>query len=130
MRGRSLETKQYLLIQELLYLPICCLLFLSVPFRTQRKHTFNVKTQLHVYIRAYQHTTRVSSKTCACVQGLYISNHDYSQPSWWVSAQYACAQPNVGVSSAVVRSGVSRVQWQLEQKERYHAKCSKAWARN
>ena len=33
------------------------------------------------------------------------------------SAKYACAQPNVGVSSAVFRSGVSSVQWQLEQKK-------------
>ena len=56
-----------------------------------------------------------------------VSNHDNSQPSWRILrpkiSKYACAQPNVGVSSAVFRSGVSSVERQLEQKERYHAPC-------
>ena len=100
------------------------LLFLLYLFRknSQRKHAFNIKTQLDVYIHAYQHAARVSSKPCACAQVTCISNHDYSQPSWRILCPIcACAQPNVGLSSAVFRSGVSCVQWQLEQKERYHA---------
>ena len=39
------------------------------------------------------------------------------------SAKYACTQPNVGVSSAVFRSGVFSVKWQLEQKELLSKTC-------
>ena len=94
------------------YRSCCTYLFaVSISEKTLRKPRFNWCCQTAAWtctrlpaLRERIALTFKSSNTCACAHGGF-------------SAKYACAQLNVGVSSAVFRSGVSSVQWQLEQKK-------------
>ena len=84
--------------------------------KTLRKPTFNIALipqlgRVHAY-QPYANALRLRSKVQKRAHAQDMSQRILRQV-------YACAQP--GVSSAVFRSSVSSVQWQLEQKERYRA---------
>ena len=67
--------------------------------------TFNVVESLNYYgIAQYKYTLKHAHahRVCISVTMTTVNRH---------GGQYACAQPNVGVSSAVFRSGLSCVQW-------------------
>ena len=95
-----------------MYTPICCL-YLG-------KNSQKVHIQL-VQLSLSNHSTRLPALRDALRLRSKVQTraHAHRICHGGFSAKYACAQPNVGVSSAVFRSGVSSVQWQLEQKERY-----------